>query len=170
MSSLNSYAQDLDKALKSKTQFSNFNKDTQHATVVVCIAFAHAKEKIRLLSNKLDTKLYGGQWFNEEMKDFLARDGCLDVLIESTLDSTHPVVQMAKKHPDSIVIKRVPDEEKKKYQYNFMVVDDIGYRFEHNRDKHEALVVFHDPNPKRLGFMKTLTERFDGLAELSQST
>ena len=140
--SLNGYYSDLNKALKKGGRFANYNKDMSHATIVVCTAFRHASEKIRLLSHELDRSLYGGVWFLDELQEFLSSGGLLNVLIESDVEPDHPVMQLAKQ-TDKITIKRVPDQEWEKYPFNFMVVDDKGFRFENNRALPEATVVFN---------------------------
>lgn len=140
--SLNGYYRDLNKALKRGRKFANYNKDMSHAGIVVCTAFRHASEKIRLLSHELDRFLYGGDWFLDELKGFLSKGGLLNVLIETDVEPDHPVMQLAKKF-DEITVKRVPDQVWEAYPFNFMVVDDKGFRFENDRKLPEATVVFN---------------------------
>lgn len=164
--SLNAYAGALDKALKNQTAFTNFNKDIQHATVIVCMAFRHAENRIRLLSQKLDPVLYGGKWFKDEAEDFLKRGGRLDILVESDVDPTHPVMDLMKgERRSQVSMKRVPDTSRSGYTFNFMLVDDIGFRFEHDRNNYEALVMFNEP--KNTDLKNSLESWFSHLSEQS---
>ena len=163
MDSLNAYAIELAKALKNKTKFANFNKDMHHATVVICTAFHYAEKNIRLLSHKLDPELYAGPWFMEEAERFVDR-GRLDILVESDVSMDHPVVALAKTRRE-VSVKRVSDQAWAGYTFNFMVVDEIGYRFEHDRESPEALVVFNDDDDDLRG---SLEAWFDQLFERSE--
>lgn len=141
--SLNDYAQAFDKALEEGKEFTNFNRDIQHATVIICIALAHAhaKKRVRLLSHMLDPMLYSGQWFLEEAKGFLDRGGELQILVETEISEDHAVYGLA--GPDTrLSVRCVPPDIAKSYKFNFMLVDDLGYRFESDREKHEAVVSF----------------------------
>ena len=141
MDSINDYARTFRRALENGEEFNNYNKDIQHATVIICTAFAFAKERVRLLSNMLDPVLYSQRWFLDEAESFLERDGKLDVLVESDVPDDHPVIQLAAANPN-LSVRRVPKEAVESYEFNFMLVDQRGYRFESDREKHEALVLF----------------------------
>ena len=64
---------------------------------------------------------------------------------------------------ENAVIKKVNESFANKYQCNFMIVDDIGYRYEPNRDTHNATVVFYDK--EKLEMIRTLRELFDILSQ-----
>ena len=169
-SSLNGYARELDRALKRTEEFANFNKDIQHASIVVCTAFRHAKAKIRLLSHELDPVLYASPWFETEVKAFLDRGGKLEILLESKVsEQDHPLMKMAAHEPDKIDVRQVSDEFQRRTQYpfNFMVVDDIGYRFEHDRTEPAAVFAFHSDNEIHIENTKRLVEWFDTVFERS---
>ena len=160
MDGLNAYASELDRALKRGTKFANFNKDMHHATVVICTAFHHAEKHIRLLSQKLDPELYAGPWFTEEVERFVDK-GRLDVLVETDVSSDHPVMALATSRSGNVSVRRVRDDVSAGYPYNYMLVDDIGYRFEHDRESTEALVVFNDDSDDDL--RGSLKQWFDNL-------
>ena len=165
MDSLNAYARAFDRALRRGSEFARFNRDMNHATIIVCTAMSHAKANVWLLSHRLDPVLYGGQWFREAAEGFLGRrSGRIHIVVESELADEHPMVALAHKYPGKVTIKRVPDDLLERYRYNFMVVDDSGYRFEHDRDKYEALVVFHDSDQAHGDFIATLKARYEELA------
>ena len=169
MSSLNSYIGEIEKALRHKEQFVNYNKDIQHATVVICTAMHHAESRVRLLSNRLDPVLYGGQWFLMEAEAFLGQeDASLDILVETDMAQDHPLRGLLKQHKDKVSVGRVPDNEQT-YGYNFMLVDGMGYRFERDRDKHEALVAFHaDVNESFRAVVSILDKMFDSLSAAAE--
>lgn len=145
--SINAYYEEFDKALKKRRAFANFNNDTTHANIVICVGIRHATKHVRLLSQRLEPSLYSGEWFQEELSGFLERGGRLDVLIETAVSPEHPVMKLASQS-EQVTVKRIPDEDQEKYKFNFMVVDDDGLRLENDREKIEATVVFyHDDDP-----------------------
>ena len=60
--------------------------------------------------------------------------------MESDLEDDHRVLDLAKRNPENVSIKRVSDDRQEGYRYNCMVVDDIGYRFERDRAEPQAVV------------------------------
>lgn len=145
MDSLNDYARALESALRWKRAYSAYNRDMVHAKIVVTAAFRGANEKIRLLSHRLDRDLYASQSFIDEATAFVGkRGGHVDILVETDVPDDHPLRALARRHPDNVTINRVPDEIVDGYGFNFMLIDEIGYRFEGDRENHRALVVVHD--------------------------
>ena len=167
-SSLNGYARELDKALKKGAKFANYNKDIQHATIVICTAFHHAKDRVRLLSHELDSVLYAGSWFKREVKGFLERGGKLEILLESEVYQDHPLMEMAARQPKKIDVRRVSNELQAQYPFNFMVVDNIGYRFEHDRAEPAAVFAFNSDDEIHTGNMDTLRTWFDRVFKESE--
>lgn len=164
--SLYEYAKRLEKALAEGTRFAAYNKDMRHASVVVCQAIGHAKETVRLLSHMLDRDLYGSDWFKEEARKFLGdAGGKLDILVESDLPADHPVLGLANEFPQKVSMRRVPDDLQESYKYNYMVVDDIGYRFERDREEPQAVVFFNDTDPDNQEFVETLKDNFEAIGK-----
>ena len=166
--SLNGYARELDRALRKGEEFANYNKDLVHATIVVCTAFRHAKKQIRLLSHELDPALYAGPWFMDEIHEFLKREGKLDVLVETHIEPSHELMELAKEKPNQISVKRVPESLLDQYRFNFMVVDSIGYRLEQDRKEPAAVFAFNSENKLHVDNTKLLTEWFDELSKVSE--
>lgn len=166
MDSINDYARAFDQALEKKLEFANFNRDIQHATVIICIAFHHAQNRVRLLSNQLDPILYGGMWFMEEARGFLNKGGNLEILVEKAIADDHPIFSLDQ-GAGKLSVKRVPDQSVKSYKFNFMLVDEIGYRFESDREKPEAIVSFGRDNTEQMNalnkFFETLWKRSSGI-------
>lgn len=141
--SLNGYAERFENALKEESSFANYNKDMAHASIIVCLGFRYAKRHIRLLSHQLDPVLYGSKWFQDELTDFLEnRNGRVQILLETDVDEDHPVIALSTRF-DSLEVRQIPNDRLSSYPFNFMTVDDVGYRFEQNREYPEATVVFN---------------------------
>lgn len=164
MRSLNDYAQALESALVTGGEFVAFNDDMAHATIVICLATRHAKKRIRLLSNKLDPQLYATPWFGKEARKLVdERKAHLSILVESEIEEGHPIILLSREFPDKVTILRVPDDLLSRYRYNFMVVDQQGYRFEHDREEPRALVSLNGRSKEHREFTERLTEIFDDL-------
>ena len=159
------YVLKMDSALRERKRFVAYNRDIHHAHAVVCLAFRYAQEKVLLLSHRLDPELYASQWFLQEAEDFLKRSGSLQILAETDLDERHPLIALADRFPDSVQIVRIPAKLQEQYRYNYMVVDDIGYRFERDRAEPRAVVAFHDENDGA-EMIESLKRNFGLLSEL----
>ena len=145
MESLSDYTRRLERALKQKKPYGVYNRDMSHAKVIVSVAFRHAKKEIRLLSHKLDLELYADSiflWFEAER--FLRSEGRLTILVETDVPEDHPLRVLARQYKDTVELHRVPDHIVKTYEFNFMLIDNIGYRFESDREKCEAFVALND--------------------------
>ncbi len=160
MESLNDYVRQLDAALKHGRTYVNSNRDMAHAKVVVFLGICHAKEKVLLLSEKLDWTLYGMPHFMQEVSGFLDRGGRMEVLVETDLQADHPMMELSDRS-SKLSIRKVPENIVEKYEYNFMVVDDIGYRFERDRRRPAAYVSFNDKEDKEM--IEMLKSMFENL-------
>ena len=160
---LRDYARRLNGALKSKSGYSNYNRDASHASIVLFFAFHHAEKRVLLLSQKLDTLVYSAPWVLEEVGGFLRRSGKLDVLVETELEEGHPMRQLRRDHPDRLSIARVPERIVETYSFNFMVVDDRGYRFEHDRENYSASVAFDKDAETHRELVHAMQQRFRDL-------
>ena len=73
----------------------------------------------------------------------MQRGGRLSVLVETDIPQNHPILEFARRYP-AVKIHRIPDRIVKTYEFNFMVIDDVGYRFESDRKKCQAFVALYD--------------------------
>ena len=160
---LGDYARKLNSALIEKSGYATFNRDAVHASIVIHIAFLHAKETVLLLSQKLDTLIYSNPWLIKKIESFLARGGKLRVLVETEVAESHPLRLLANQLPKSLTIARVPQEAVGTYSFNFMVVDDRGYRFEHDREEYSAVVAFDEPEENHTELVEAMQQRFQEL-------
>lgn len=170
MESLNDYAQKFETALRKKRPYKRYNRDMAHASIVVSTAFRHAKESIGLLSHELDPLLYGAPSFDRALNEFLEGGGRLDILVESNIHDDHPIWTHKEKWPGQVSIRRIPQDVVDNYQFNFMVVDDAGFRFEADRVNPHALVYFNlGPNDEESWMLPRLKEIFGTLEGYSQT-
>lgn len=172
MGNLNEYALDFADALASQTPITFHNRDMAHASVVVTLAFVHAKKAVLLLSQKLDPAVYSVPWFTETAQEFIDRGGSLHILVEEKehLDENHPVIDLYRANAgDKFQIRAVPPHEVKTYEFNFMVVDDDGFRFEPNRENPRALVAFNETEPSHQEMIRSLKQFFHRLFENAES-
>ncbi len=166
MENLRQYAHRLDKALAEGKPHSAYNHDIFHAFQIVLAMFKYAKQEVLLLSNKLDLTVFGNPDMLEEMEGFLRnRQGELQILVESDIDKEHPVVQLAGDKSCKISIRQIPQEEVDGYAYNFMVMDQNGFRLEQDRREPVAFAGFNDDNATHVATV--LRKKFAELREKS---
>lgn len=137
------------------------NGSHEHAAVLTQEAFSHASTEIRILCTRLDPDCYGREDVRNAARFFLAdRDHKARVLIEEALWNPeenfewyqHPFVRdlaaFASSHDGSeprLQMKRVPKKWIDQYTYNFLLLDDYGFRFEEDRTKSAAVARFLPP-------------------------
>ena len=170
MENLNTYADRLESALKSQGPFQTYNRDILHAAEIIVACFRHAERKVCLLSNKLDRNLYGDERLLDAIRLFLKKDGTeFHILVETEIDARHPIRMLADEgYAPKMTIRVVPPKLKEKYPFNFMTVDDFGYRFEYNREVYEAIASFHEEKGKKMvnslkGIFSTIGEDAVGI-------
>lgn len=159
------YTKQLEYALKQQETYSVYNKDIWHAAAIVRTVFLFARDHVRLLSHKLDPSLYGDSALLATVETFLTQDAKLDILIEQQIPSDHPMLGLRNKYHDRLTIAVVLPDWVSQYTFNFMVVDDFGYRFEHDRSSPMAIASFHDP--RRREMIASLKYVFDHLSSNS---
>lgn len=136
------------------------NSDINHAGILIKQIFLNAVHTVNLLSNKLDAELYERVEIINAIQSFLNRGGKLNVAIEGKIDKNSTNIQeLLTKHGIQPTV--VPDWLQKQYEYNFLTMDDTGYRFESSREEHKASVNFGDKNQT-----KKLNAIFDRIVTL----
>lgn len=148
MESLRAYEERLVSSLRSEAPFKTYNKDITHAAVITRVLLQHARHKVRLLSNKLDSALYGTESVKDHIVGFLRKDGTsLHILVEADLSKDHPVRRLVADGSctrERLKIKRVPPALTEKYSFNYLVADEFGYRFENDRREYAAFASFYE--------------------------
>ena len=166
MENLRTYAERLETALKKQEPFATYNKDILHAAAIVGAGIRHARDEIRILSNKLSPALYGNDDLLASVRNFLEGPSAkLRILVEKDIAEDHPIRPLMGDFPENLKISRVPEEMVEKYEFNFMVVDDFGYRFEGDREKYAATASFHEEEHREM--IDGLISFFDNLEKLS---
>ena len=168
--SLRAYCERLEEALREKKSIGFYNKDIFHASAIVYLAFRYAERHILILSNRLDLTLYGVEGILKSIRTFLEKPKVkLEVLVEQEIAPEHPLASINREFPEKIEIGVLPKEVVEKYKYNFMVVDDIGYRFERDREDYAATASFHEKDDESQEFIRRLMEIFRILKKRSSS-
>ncbi len=159
---LREYARRLETALAEKRPHTTFNRDISHALAIILAVFRFAEKEVRLLSHELLPALYGNPLLLKAVRSFLAKGGKLKILVECDIGQDHPMRELLDTTPEGISIRRVPEDKQSEYKYNFLVMDDCGFRFEHDRAEHTALAGFHDADSKQLA--SVLRNTFDSMS------
>ena len=169
MKDLKAYSEDLDDKLRNEQPFGTFNRDITHAAVITRAGFQYANSKVRLLSHKLDSTLYGTSFLNDHVTPFLDKEGAsLHILVETDVPNNHPIwdfVENGGYSDEQLTIKRVPSDLVEQYKFNYLVVDDFGFRFERDREEYAAVASFHERDSETM--VESLISFFDDLEERS---
>ena len=91
----------------------------------------------------------------------------LNILVETKISNEHPMRKLKEKFVNQIRISVVPNEFVRTYEFNFMIVDDFGFRFESDRKSHAAIASFYDNDQRKM--IGTLKEIFLSLDSESQT-
>lgn len=154
MITLPEYHQKVRDAILQRTGEPLLNGTVEHATFITQEAFSSAQSKIQILSSRLDVACYAQPNVINAAKAFLADpDHELKILIEAELwDSNknfdwskHPLVAALKDYWAGLKIRLVPKESTERYKFNFLLLDDFGYRFEADRLRAAAVAAFFPP-------------------------
>jgi len=121
-----------------------FNGSTEHASLVIEQAFNCARQHVRVLSSTLNLACYGTPATIAAAQQFLAQPGTrLEILIESdrlVAGAAHPLLTALRPYKSQIDVRMVPTDMVDQYEYNFLTVDDRGFRYEEDRRAHVAIV------------------------------
>lgn len=151
MENLITYTERMENALVPKKAFHTYNRDILHALEIIVAGFRHAQKEVNLLSCKLDPKLYGTPRLQAATRSFLEKEGTkLLILVETKIDLDHPMLTLCNEFRDKVEINTVPDKWKAIYKFNFMLVDDFGYRFEYDRENYAALASFYEDDQEEM--------------------
>ena len=169
MKDLEAYSDRINKELSNKNPVRAYNRDISHAAVITSAAFRYASTEVRLLSHKLDRALYNENLLQNSIAPFLERKGTsLHILVETDLPSTHPIWRFMEEGSyshEQLTIKKVPPELVDRYQFNYLVADEFGYRFEGDREEYAAVASFHESDS--VSTIKDLVGFFDKLERQS---
>ena len=179
MTKLMGYREQVRDAIARRTGEALLNGSIDHAAVIVQETFSSAKKSIRLLSSKLDAECYGRLSVRNAAQVFLADpDHSAEILVESSLSDDNDNFEWAK-HPflsdlapfgsdglKRLQVRTVPKEWVERYKFNFLLMDDYGYRYESDRKETAAVVAFLPEGEK--GTVDNLNGIFDRLWNVSK--
>lgn len=158
--SLSEYEARLERALKKRLPFSGYNRDTFHAASFVAAAFEHAAERILLISHKLDRNAYESPRILRAAREFLKKEGTgLDILVETDVPDHHGLLTEIAPFSNASV-NRIPDDVVKKYSFNLMLVDRIGYRLESDRNAPSAIISINEDTDQAREFVEQCEQAF----------
>jgi hypothetical protein len=175
MTTIQEYHEQVRDAILNRNGRPILNGTIDHASIIVQECFNNAKQRIRILSSRLDPSCYAKPGVTDAAKTFLAdKDHCAQILVEPALWdmnsnfewNKHPLVAALVDCKERYEIKLVPAEWTKRYQFNFLLLDDYGYRFESDRSRPAAVAAFLPegaPKPQ----IDNLNKRFEQLWEVS---
>jgi hypothetical protein len=157
---LTDYRELVSRVIRERTGVPIVNGSADHASVIVQECFNNANDHIRLLSNRLDPDCYASEGVRNSVKMFLAHPAHrLEILVEGAMWDPegrfawekHPFVETlvpfaqndhGNNQPPQVQLKIVPEALSRLYDFNFLVMDDYGYRFEANRKVPTAVAAF----------------------------
>jgi hypothetical protein len=123
-----------------------YNRSAEHAAIIVEHLFRAAKERVMIVSSRLDTKVYGVPEVIDAATSFLNNNPSarIDVLIETDVDSeAHPWLSALRAvDKNRVSVTRLPSTLVARYKYNFAVADGRHYRIEQDREKFDAFAQF----------------------------
>jgi hypothetical protein len=132
------------------------NGSIDHATVLLTEMFREGKGDARIFSGALNPTLYGREEFVSAIGDFLVRDGSnVQILLQDekgVVNANRLAAQIgARFNPEyaARIQTRVADADGRDVKFHFATVGDGFFRFEPNREKHEALASFGMPSHVR---------------------
>lgn len=135
------------------------NRDQEHAAVLFKAMFDNAKSRIRIFSGGLIQNFYGDTTMIESARRFLERENTrIEVIVESDLDggNSNPFVELLNRFPQSNYLGSIGTQPNS--VQHFVTMDDIGFRFEEDKETFEAVACFNDPT-----LTKDLIEVFENL-------
>lgn len=151
---LEAYRETVAKALRGEISKPVFNGTVEHACIVVEQSFKVAQTSVDLLTNSLDPICYGLPQVREAMMQFVARPASkLTILIEDANAASAIrrgqnalIGELRAVADERLDVRQVPEALVEQYDYNLLLVDNTGYRFEEVREKPIAVVAGGEDN------------------------
>ena len=147
---LTDYMNKVRRFAEARTGAPVYNASLEHAVVILQNMFSRADDSIYILTGELNTEAYGRDEVVREARGFLkSSKHRVRILFEDErlLDegyvAKHPLLAI-ETGQEQIEKRRVPKELQPNYKFHFVVVDQDSYRFEPDREKHEAVAAFGD--------------------------
>lgn len=168
---MNNYRELVERLAKSNSSEKIPNATIDHAAVLIENLFAHAHEKVRILSGQLNKNVYGASGVFEKARAFLrgeheaSKEGGrrFEILLEAPSSDIgeNPLVRLCREETEFsniCEVKYISDPKDKEINCHFILVDGKAWRFEPDKETPAAIACFNDPE---IG--KQLDEMFDVL-------
>jgi len=151
---LEEYRTRISRLISSRSPESVLNGSADHAAVLVERMFAGAQTSMRILTRQFNPAVYGADDLCDYAFRFAAKPVSMTrILIEDAEPErlyNHPFVVQARGNTN-IEFRHLPAEKSAALEINFSVMDDTGYRFEHDKNVPVAVASFGDVKlPERL--------------------
>ena len=140
------YKNEVKKLAKQRDGQPIYNGSVEHAAVIVENMFAHAHDRMSILTGKLQARVFGREEVREQAALFLADPrNKLQILIEEDVALTfeHPFLEQFWRD-SNVEVRHVPPDQQEAYNYHFLVMDGDSYRFEKDKDEPTAVAAFGD--------------------------
>jgi hypothetical protein len=176
MTTMQEYHEEVREAILRRNGKPILNGTIDHAAVIVQESFNNAKNRVRILSSRLDPSCYAKNSVADAAKTFLADpDHKAEILVEPSLWDAddnfewgkHPLVAALSDYKDRFEIRIVPSDWVKRYNFNFLLLDDYGYRYEGDRSRPAAVAAFL-PSGAEKPQVNNLNKIFDELWQHSK--
>lgn len=176
------YFEQIDLALRDKSDVLIGNGRSAHALYLIDKFFANATTHVRLFSGCLKQeaqgiKLYGSSHIHQSMDALFKRNGRLSIMLEDDIDAPsgevreHPLIRAALSmgEADAIQLRKAAKSsvdylKEADYHHHWMVMDDWAFRLETDIEKYRAAVCFGRPD-----VAKALASMFDRMFEEAES-
>lgn len=145
---MNNYRAQIDRAIYEATGDVVMNGSTDHAAVIIERIFANATNSVRILSRRLDPRVFGTNEVLEQARVFTADpDRKISILVEElTVEklAQNPLVQTLRPYilSGDAKVGLVSEARRKTLPFNFTLLDKLGYRYESDKNKAVAHASF----------------------------
>lgn len=160
---LQEYREKIDRLINGKPGLM-LNGSEEHAAIIVERMFAHAEDRMQILTRRLDPAIYSIDPVVEQAKSFASNpNGQTQILVEDISDQSlklHDMYELTALA--NFEIRRLPIGMASQIGFNYSVMDRRGYRYENDKSKVDAIVRFDDEE-----FAEEASQYFDKLWRIS---
>lgn len=126
------------------------NRSPAHAAVVIEALFMQSRDRVLIVTEKLNGGVYGTTLVIEAAKEFLTRstETRIDILTECPIDQVcRPFMEALRTTAhDRVSIQQISEPILSTLRFNFAVGDGQHFRFEQDKTLTEAIVQFREPH------------------------
>jgi hypothetical protein len=135
------------------------NGTLAHARIVIETLFRAARETVQLMADHQSDDIYSDPRVRDEVVDFLARGGRMQIIRELHHDaSNHEVFWKLVEGKGNVEIRDLPETLHKVMRFHLLIADKKNVRVEDDRELRKAIVGFND-----CGLASSSIELFDSI-------